>query len=76
MRKRSFTLSLAAVAVALLCLIPTRLDSDALVITKAVTASTIVEIWVEEGSITVELEIGAQDLQGFRNLVPVGCPKK
>jgi hypothetical protein len=51
-------LSLAAVAVALLCLIPSRLDSDALVITKAMTASTMVEIWVEEGSIVVELEIG------------------
>ncbi len=76
MRKRSFTLSLAAVAVALLCLIPTRLDSDALVITKAMTASTIVEIWVKEGSITVELEIGVQDLQGFRNLVPDGIYKR
>ena len=47
-----------------------RVNADALVITKAMTATTICEIWVEEGSIRVELEIGVPDLEGFRNLVP------
>ena len=63
-------LPLAAAAAVSLCIIPSRLDSDALIITKAMTASTVAEIWVEEGSIKVEFEIGVQDLQGFRNLVP------
>ncbi len=44
--------------------------SDALVITRAMLASTIAEIFVEEDSVVVELEIGAQDLQAFRNLLP------
>jgi hypothetical protein len=70
MSKRSHKLSLAAVAVGFFSLLPSRLGSDALVITKAMTATTIAEVWVAEGSITVELEIGVQDLQGFRNLVP------
>ena len=43
---------------------------DAIVITKAMTASTIAEIYIEEEEILVELEIGGQDLEGFRNLMP------
>ncbi len=70
MSKHSFRFPLVAAAVVSLCVIPSRLDSDALIITKAMTATTVAEIWVEEGSIKVELEIGVQDLQGFRNLVP------
>jgi hypothetical protein len=46
------------------------LDSDAIVVTKAMTATTIAEIWVEEGSIRVELEIGVSDSPAFHNLVP------
>ena len=44
--------------------------SDAIIITKAMTASTIAEVFVEEGRILVEIEIGGQDLEGFRNLMP------
>jgi hypothetical protein len=51
-------------------LVPSRLDSDAIVVTKAMTATTIVEIWVEEDSIRVDLEIGVRDLPAFHNLVP------
>jgi hypothetical protein len=48
----------------------TLLLSDALVITRAMLASTIAEIFIEEDSVVVELEIGTQDLQAFRNLLP------
>ena len=44
--------------------------ADALVVTRAMTATTIAEIYVEEGATTVELEIGLPDLEGFRNLMP------
>jgi len=46
--------------------------ADAIVVTKAMTASTIAEIFISEGSIRVELEIGGPDLNGFRNLMPDG----
>ena len=38
--------------------------ADAIVITKAMTASTIAEIFIEESSVRVELEIGGPDLDG------------
>ncbi len=46
--------------------------ADAIIITKAMTASTIAEIFIEESSVRVELEIGGPDLEGFRNLMPDG----
>jgi hypothetical protein len=49
---------------------PSVLRPDALVITMAMKASTIAQIFVEQDSILVELEIGANDLQGFANLYP------
>lgn len=44
--------------------------ADAIVVTKAMSASTVVEIFIEDGSIRVELEIGAKDLSAFKNLLP------
>ncbi len=44
--------------------------ADAIMVTKAMTASTIAEIFIEEGAVSVELEIGITDLAGFRNLMP------
>ncbi len=44
--------------------------ADAIVVTKAMTASTIAEIFIEGDSIRVELEIGVRDLNGFRNIMP------
>ena len=44
--------------------------ADALVVTKAMTASTIAEVFIRRDSIRVELEIGAPDLNGFRNVLP------
>jgi len=60
---------------ALLCLVvsfllPSPSRPDAIIITKAMTASTIAEVFIEEGRILVELEIGGRDLEGFRNLMP------
>ena len=49
---------------------PAPVASDAIVITKAMTATTIAEIYILEGSIRVELEIGGTDLPAFRNLMP------
>ncbi len=44
--------------------------ADAIIITKAMTASTIAEIFVENDHVRVELEIGVGDLEAFRNLLP------
>ncbi len=44
--------------------------SDAIVVSKAMTASTIAEIFVDDNGIRVEMEIGAQDIAAFRNLLP------
>ena len=48
-----------------------RAEADAIIVTKAMTASTIAEIFIDEDAITVELEIGStRDLEAFRNLLP------
>ena len=44
--------------------------ADALMVTKAMTASTIAELFVEERTIRVELDIGVKDLDAFRNIMP------
>jgi len=54
----------------LVLLLPAPSHSDAIVITKAMTASTIAEVFIEEERILVEVEIGGRDLEGFRNLMP------
>ena len=46
------------------------LRADAIVVTRAMTASTIAEIFIEPDRIRVELEIGVPDLLGFRDLLP------
>lgn len=43
---------------------------DLMVATRAMKASTIAEIFVEEGLVRVELEIGAADLLAFEDLLP------
>ena len=45
-------------------------QADAIVVTKAMTASTIAEIDIEQESIRVEVEVGERDLSAFRNLMP------
>ena len=46
------------------------LRADALVVTQAMKASTILEIHIEKNTIRAELEIGLEDLEAFRNLLP------
>ena len=46
------------------------LHSDAIVITRAMLASTIAEIFIEKDSVFVSLEIGASDIPAFRNAMP------
>ena len=43
---------------------------DAMVVTRAMLASTIAEVFVERGEVRVELEIGAADVKAFENVLP------
>ena len=43
--------------------------ADAVVVTRAMTANTIMEVFVDEDAIVVELEIGVADADAFRPLV-------
>ena len=45
-------------------------SGDAIMRTQAMSATTIAEYFIERDHIRVELEIGLDDLDGFRNLVP------
>lgn len=49
---------------------PTASFGDAVVVSKAMSASTIAEIFVENNSIRIKLEIGVKDLVAFKNLLP------
>ncbi len=44
--------------------------ADWIVITRAMTATTIAEIFVEDDQVRVELEIGVEDFGAFQNLLP------
>jgi hypothetical protein len=44
--------------------------ADAVIVVKAMTADTIAEIYVEQDRVRVELEIGMNDIQAFKNLLP------
>ncbi len=57
-------------ALLIVVIAPRALHPDALVITRAMLASTIAEIWVEQDSVVVEFEIGPGDIKAFRNLLP------
>jgi hypothetical protein len=46
------------------------LRPDALVITRAMLATTISEIFIRADTVVVELEIGAADARAFQNLLP------
>lgn len=47
-----------------------RAAADAIMISRAMTATTIAEVFVEESQVRVELEIGIPDREPFRNLLP------
>ena len=57
------------VALAILSM-PSGLNSDAIVITRAMLASTVSEIFIHDDSVVVELEIGLEDVSAFVNLLP------
>ncbi|MCH9656870.1 MAG: hypothetical protein K0U86_10370 [Planctomycetes bacterium] len=54
----------------LLCFGARRLSADAIVITKAMQASTIAEIFVDQHGVRVELEIAKSDWPVFQDLLP------
>lgn len=68
MKRFPFILPLCASVLVLIC--ATDAAADAIVVTRAMRASTIAEIFVEAKSIRVELEIGVSDLDRFPNLLP------
>jgi len=45
-------------------------SADVIVVSRAMKATTIAEIFIESDVIHVEMEIGVSDLDGFRNLMP------
>jgi hypothetical protein len=51
-------------------LVPARLSADAIVWSRAMFATTIAEFFIDEGRLTVDLEIGLGDLEAFKNLLP------
>jgi hypothetical protein len=53
-----------------LCLPPTPALADAIMLTRAMSATTIAEFFVGEASVRVELEVGGADLRAFRKLLP------
>jgi hypothetical protein len=61
---RVFAIALAT------ALAPSHVASDAIVVTRAMLASTISEIFIHEDSVVVELAVGLQDLPAFANLLP------
>ncbi len=65
--RKSIVLCLAALAAVLS---PSLLRPDALVITRAMLATTISEIFIRADTVVVELEIGVGDAQAFQNLLP------
>lgn len=51
-------------------LLPAGIYADAIMVSRAMFASTIAEYFVEDEQVRVELEIGMADLQSFRNILP------
>ena len=47
-----------------------RTHADALVVTKAMRATTIAEVFVDSEVVRVEFEVGAADLMAFQNVLP------
>ncbi len=67
-RISSGTLSLACVLLMLAKALTAH--ADAIMVSKAATAPTICEFFIETNQLRVELEIGLEDLKAFRNLLP------
>ena len=69
-----YPLNMNRLAVAAICFALTiycqAVKADAIVVSQAMFADTIAEYMVEDGHVRVELEIGAGDINAFRNLMP------
>jgi len=65
--RKAIVLCFAALAAVLS---PSLLRPDALVITRAMLATTVSEIFIRADTVVVELEIGVADAQAFQNLLP------
>ncbi len=60
-----------AAFVTIVVLAPAALSrADAIVVTKAMTATTVVEVYIERSEIRVELEAGVPDLVAFNGIFP------
>jgi hypothetical protein len=70
MTKRKSHQRLVALTLLVLCAPQPPAGADAIVVTQAMLASTVAEIFVEETSVRMEIEIGVADLGAFANLMP------
>jgi len=63
---------------AIFCLVATdeQADADALVVTRAMQASTIAEVFIEGERIRVEIEVGLADVDSFANVLPDNLHEK
>ena len=50
--------------------VPTSALADAIVVSRAMSSTTILEAFIEESLVRVEIEVGAADLPAFINLLP------
>ena len=57
-------------AFACLTLFAETTSADAIMLSRAMLADTIAEYFIEEDQVRLELEIGAKDIEVFRNLLP------
>jgi hypothetical protein len=60
----------AAAVASFVLLGPVVVHADAIVVTQAMKATTVVEVFIEHGEIRVELEAGVPDLVAFSDLFP------
>jgi hypothetical protein len=63
---------LVVVSLTVACMAVTgkRVHADAIVVTKAMTANTVAEIFIEEDEVRVEIETGVPDLVAFADIFP------
>ena len=61
---------LLPVLVAVLLVAVRQASGDAIVLSQAMKASTIMEAYLEEDSLRVELEVGAAEVGAFADLLP------
>lgn len=62
-------LSVRTLAFVVAMTVPRTVAADAVVVTRAMKAGTIMEVFVEEDAILVELEVGESELRGFERLL-------